>query len=961
MIFRTLISVTVLSCVGLVDCWGEEPVVAEPVSFNAQIRPIFTKHCVACHGGVKQASGLSFIYRDKALGNGDSGAPAIVPGKPEQSYLIERVSSTDESDRMPPAEHGPALSAREIGLLRKWIEQGAHWELHWSFAPPKQPALPPVQESRWCRDELDHFVLAKIESVGLSPAEEATRAQWLRRVSFGLTGLPPTPDELQAFLTDSSAPAFEKVVDRLLASPRFGERWASLWLDLARYADTKGFERDPGRDVWPYRDWLIRALNADMPYDQFTIRQLAGDLLPDASLDDRLATTFHRNTQTNTEGGTDDEEFRTVAVLDRANTTWQVWQGITFGCTQCHSHPYDPIEHEEYYQFVAFFNNTRDCDVDEEYPVVAVPKLAADRERATRLDRELHQVESQVHEGVMKIATQGDTWQPLALASAQSTGSAEMRIESVEGHSELAVEGTISVHSKYTIETLPIDSKLRVQALRIDALPTDEADAMKNSELGFVVSRIKVFLVAADGKESELLIREVYSDESHPILNPDDSLDDNPDGWGEYPKVYGSHLAVFLFDEAVEVPAGSRLRLEIKQDRVTVGDHPLVIQRARFSISAAPAWRTLLDSEAHLAARQELKDLREERKKLGGPLIPVMVERPTESRRRQFVFTRGNWRDKDYEVSPGIPQLFGVQTKAPTRLEMAQWIAARENPLTARVQVNRIWEQLFGRGIVETVEDLGTSGTLPSHPELLDFLSVRFMDEQQWSLKQLLRSIVLSATFRQSSQTTPEHLAKDPQNRFLARGPRQRLRAEMIRDQALVLSGNLSDKMYGPPVKPPQPEGIWRSVYSGEGWETSSAPERYRRAVYIYWKRTSPYPSLMAFDATSREVCTARRIATNTPLQALVTLNDLAFLELAKGYAARMARLEGTTAQKIATGYCWATGHPPREEIVDRLVKLHDTAIKNHPTTRDALPEEEHFALTIVANALFNLDEVLTQ
>lgn len=968
----------------LTSCFGALPIVAvvvlqttatrggelpERVEFNRDIRPIFAQHCVACHGGVKQASGLSFVFESKALAEAESGERAIVPGDPESSFLLERVSSDDEDYRMPPAEHGPALSAREIALLRKWIEQGANWQPPWSFVLPKITPPGDVSNPAWCRDALDRYVLARLDAEGLKPSPEAERAEWLRRASFALVGLPPTPEETAAFEQDQTAEAYERVVDRLLAAPHFGERWASVWLDLARYCDTMGYEKDPHRDIWPYRDWLIRAFNADMPYDQFTIKQLAGDLLPGATIDDRIATAFHRNTQTNTEGGTDDEEFRTVAVIDRVNTTWQVWQATTFGCTQCHSHPYDPIENREYYQFLALFNTTRDEDLDEEWPRLSVPTSEADWPRATALDERIDKLQREIHDAAMAVAGDNGQWRDLPIDQAQSTGSTQLRIvPAQEGAStEVVAEGTITSGSMYTLEAPLPEGLSQLTALKIEVLPADLDAAQRTPELGFVVSRLKAILNVPGQEPREVLFRAAFCDEPAPLLDPDDSFDDNTEGWGDYTKQNFPRFAVFLFDEPLAVTPGNRLRLELKQNRIATGDFGLVIRRGRFFVAGSDEWTTFLSSESYVAARKALDEAIVEREKIAGTSIPVIEQQSPTDARKTFVFTRGNWLDKGEEVPPGLPAALPPlpDGKPVNRLTVAEWIGSSANPLTARVMVNRVWEQLFGLGIVETAEDFGTSGAPPSHPELLDFLAVRFMDEHGWSLKKLLREIVLSATFRQSSRATPELVERDPRNRLLARGPRQRLRAEMVRDQALVLSGKFSPKMYGPPVMPPQPDGVWRSVYSAATWQTAENEDRFRRALYTYWKRTSPYPSLMAFDAPSRDTCTARRIATNTPLQALVTLNDPAYVELARGFAERMMAAKQVPNEQIAWGYRTAAGRAPRPVVLDELVRLYEeslAAFDAEPESAKKLADNrEKFALTIVANAILNLDEVLVQ
>lgn len=962
-------SVLAIVCAAAVARGGESPG-ERPVSFNADIRPILVKNCVSCHGGVKQLSGLSFVYRSQALAECESGMTPIVPGRPEDSYLIERVSDADPETRMPPAEHGPALSTREIELLKRWIAEGAKWEEHWAYVAPQDHEAPDVTQGDWVRDPLDRFILARLEREGLTPAGEADRATWLRRASLDLIGLPPTPEQYREFAEDQRPDAYERTVDRLLASPHFGERWAATWLDLARYSDTQGYEADRHRNIWPYRDWVIRALNADMPFDEFTVKQLAGDLLPDATLSDWLATAFHRNTQTNTEGGTDDEEFRTVAVVDRVSTTWEAWMGVTFRCAQCHDHPYDPIRNKEYYQFMAVLNNTRDVDVDADHPLLNAPLDAAAWPEAESIDREIATTRRKLFEPADALAAAASQWRPLKADVATATGLTKLVVRDGEapGTSEVVTEGTVTVNGVFTLE-FPLGADAgQLTALRIDALPQDVQAALKTAEIGFVVTRLRGELLGADSVAPEPInFVAVYADEAEPTFDPEDSLRDNSFGWGDYTRQSHPRHAVFVVDKPVATPAGSRLRLILEFKQFATGDIPLCIRRGRFSVSANPAWSDLVNQPEVKEAKERLAKLVARREAMPHIKTPVLAELPASVARRTYTFARGNWLDKDAPVQPGVPASFPPLPAggAPDRLAVARWIASPENPLTARVLVNRLWQELFGVGIVETAEDFGSSGVPPSHPELLDHLALRLVRDHDWSIKQTLRDIVLSATYRQSNRSTPAKLESDPRNRLLARGPRTRLSAEMVRDQALVLSGRWSAKMYGPPVMPPQPAGVWRSVYNDSKWVTAEGEDRYRRAIYTYWKRTSGYPSMLTFDAPSRDVCVARRLATNTPLQALVTMNDPAFIELGQGLAARMAASHADPRQQVGAGYRWATGQEVAAGKLDSLMKLYAEAIAAYDaaTTKPAElgATRESYALAIVANALLNLDEVLTK
>ena len=940
----------------------------ETVGFNEYIRPIFTKSCLACHGGPKQAAGVSFLYRDAVVSeNGDEDRP-IVPGDAAASLLIERVTEPDDDLRMPPPEHGPRLSVREVALLRKWIDQGAAWEEHWSFVAPRQSEPPRVGLTNWPRTKLDHFVLARLEAEGLTPSPAADRAAWLRRVTFDLIGLPPSAAQRAAFASDNRPDAFERVVDRLLASKHFGERWAAVWLDLARYADTMGYERDPPRDVWPYRDWLIRSLNADMPMDEFTIKQLAGDLLPDATVDDRLATAFHRNTQTNVEGGTDDEEFRIEAVIDRTNTTWQVWLGTTFGCAQCHDHPYDAVTNEEYYEFAALFNTSRDSDLDEDYPKLHVPLDAQQSEQAGELDRRISQLRKQLHAPRQAFAEDQGQWRRLAFDQLESTGNTQLRFEEDAAGGEIVADGTITARSRYTIAG-PVPGEMSITALRIDALPHDVEQAIKNPEFGFVLSRLKLWVTEPGAEPREVFFTSAFSDDPEPIYSPSDSLRDNPQGWAAYSRIYKPRYAVFVLDEPLQLSADARLKLVWKHERAVGGQGTLVIRRARISVSSDPRWIEMQTSQATQDWENELAELKRQRDAIKSIAVPVMGERDPRHQRKSFMFLRGDWMTKTTEVRPGTPASLprlAPESDATTRLDMARWVASPANPLTSRVLVNRVWAELFGVGLVETQEDFGAAGEPPSHPALLDDLAVRFSTTDAWRLKRLLRRLVLSATYRQSSHTPAELAQRDPRNRLLARGPRQRLTAEMVRDQALVLSGKFSPKQFGPPVMPYQPEGIWKTVYSGLRWETAQGEDRFRRALYTYWKRTSAYPSMMSFDMTSREVCTVRRITTNTPLQALVTLNDPAFIELTKSFAQRIAAEGGSALrEQLAWAYREASGQRPTDRVLPLLERLHADALENYekdPASAKALAETpDEFALVVVAGVIMNLDSVLTK
>ena len=975
------------------------------VDFNRDVRPILNAHCTACHGGVKQAGGVSFTHQDQALGRGKSGKPTVTIGKPEASELIRRVllPASDE-DHMPPANHGEGkpLTPAEVTTLRQWIAEGAPWGLHWSFMKPAAQPLPAVRDTEWPCVPLDRFIMARLEKEGLRPARPADPAQWLRRATFDLTGLPPTPEELARF--SSGAETHSQAVDRLLASPRFGERWAASWLDLARYADTQGYEKDNGREVWPWRDWLVRSLNADLPFDQFTVKMLAGDLLPDATLEDRIATGFHRNTQTNTEGGTDDEEFRLNAVIDRVNTTWTVWQGTTFGCVQCHSHPYDPIRHDEYYRFLSMWNSTEDADLSDDHPRLRVPHDPARFTEAEALDRKIERLRSELNDAARPLVRE-ERWTPVQGLKIQGPSEATFQIEGAE----VRVGGTIPNGATYGM-TLPPEAVFR--ALRLDILPRGQ-DPKQWPEHGAVVghlwmeledpakvaaAKVEAEQVKADnerraaedaraadeakkaGKEApkkrdpkplptgieRIEFVAVYADTLSGPYDPEESLKPGGAGGGAFPKLFGPRWLVFVPKNPVRVAPGQTLRLHLKHEIFDAETKGSILYHFALSTSDRSDWTDLVRSAARADLQGQLAEAKIQREAIPSASTLVMRERPPEARRETRVFVRGNFLAKEKVVEPGVPGLFPPLPPGNLdRLAAARWLVSPENPLTARVAVNRVWAEIFGLGIVESVEDFGSTGLPPSHPELLDALALRFQGELGWSLKALLRELVLSSTYRQDHRTDPAVLAADPRNRLLSRGPRTRLAAEMVRDQALAVSGLLSEKRGGGPVMPLQPEGVWQVVYNGSQWVTPQNEDRHRRSLYTYWRRTSPYPSFVTFDASSREMCTPRRVVTSTPLQALVTLNDPVYAEASLALARRMQRRGGDPRGQLAWAWESVTSERASLPTLDRLERLHRAAGERYAAdpglASEAGADPKTAALSLLANTLLNLDEALTK
>ncbi len=866
-----------------------------PVDFNTQVKPILNKKCIVCHGGVKREAEFSLLFRQEALAQAESGKTVIVPGDPDHSEFIQRIVSTDPEIRMPYKKD--PLTKDEIEILTRWIKEGALWGDHWAYLKVEQHPL------SGSNNAIDYFIDEKLAEHDLERSAITSKETLLRRVSLDITGLPPSAS-LRSWFLNSEKATYEVLVDSLLKSPHYGERWASVWMDLARYADTKGYERDDSRSIWRYRDWLIQSFNADMPYDSFLIQQLAGDLLPNPSDAQYLATAFHRNTMTNDEGGTDNEEFRTAAVLDRVNTTWEALMGTTFACVQCHTHPYDPFRHEEYYTFSAFFNNTRDEDTYSDYPL-------------------------------LKHFEKGDEEKLKSITSWIEKNSSKERAKET-----------------YTF--------LKTGQQAINSLLADQFTNSELSDTKWLIFRnnalCRLSNVDLSGKD-KLIYRYVnYKPGGTWTIHLD-----KPDG----PILKKIRIADTKDWQITE----EKLDLQItgKHDLYFTYYNPNLKRPEENGVMFDWFYFTdsFLDNPRATSAKKEFWSLLNK----NVPTTPIMMENPSTMKRTSQVFIRGNWLVKGDTVEPNVPASLPAMPKdAPkNRLGLAIWMTSKDNPLTSRTIVNRVWEQIFGIGLVETLEDMGTQGIPPTHPELLDHLSWKLMNDYQWSIKKLIREIVLSETYKQDSKITPELLKKDPLNTFYARAPRVRLSAEQVRDQALAASGLLSEKMYGPSVMPYQPDGIWLSPWNGQTWKKSEGDEKYRRALYTYWKRTAPYPSMMTFDGSAREVCTARRIRTNTPLQALVTLNDSVYVEAANHLALQMLNEEKELSKQIEKGYELAIGRTisiQKRKVLEDLYQrtLNEVAIKPARNDEDNKPySSKEKAMTLVANAILNLDEFITK
>ena len=960
--FQLLPYYSVLLIVSVVCARATAQDLPEQISFNRDIRPIFNKHCTACHGGVKQAAGVSFVYAEQVV------APdgwIVEPGEPDFSSLLDRVKSDDPEARMPPPEHGRALNKNEIDLLTRWIEQGAKWSNHWAFEKPLPQKIPAVQKSDWPLQSIDHFVLARLEKEKIKPAQTATPERWLRRVTLDLTGLPPTLEERNAFVkkleqsttNQQKEAVYNETVDQLLNSPAYGERWATVWLDQIRYADSKGLGIDGRRNVWKYRDWVIDALNRDMPYDQFTVKQIAGDLLPNSTIEDLIATAAHRVTQTNEEGGTDDEEFRIAAVLDRVNTTWQAWHGVTFGCVQCHSHPYDPFRQDEYYKFAAFFNNTADTDLDQDWPTVQVPINTSDYEAASKLDQRIESLNQQIWETEYSVLADNNHWKPLKVLTAKTNNQTKVTIESKPDHDEYHTVDTVSRNTDFTL-TAPIpDGLRRLTAIRFTAMPLDPETAVSDSEWGFSLSHVTASLIVP-GKEKPqpIEIARLIGDEPNPFFEPNESLNEKSGrGFAAYTRIYRPRSAALVLKTPIDIPEGARLQVVLKHRVFILAAFRLIARRGHLAVSDSDAFANLATDKSLDEKRKRLSELRKKRNAIKSTSVPVLRERPEHLARTQHVFIRGLFLTKDKQVSPATPASFPPLKKDADidRLDLANWMVSPENPLTARVAVNRMWARIFGIGIVATEEDFGSSGEPPSHPALLDHLARKFQNEFAWSQKKVIKEIVLSATYRQSSAIRTELLERDSANRLLARGPRQRLSAETVRDQSLAIAGLLSDKKYGPPVHPPIPDGVWKPFQGGDKWDTPKpeSEDRYRRSIYTYTKRSIPYPMFAAFDSPSREVCTPRRLRSNTPIQALMLLNDQTLNECADAFAKKMQASAEKIRDQLHNGFIMATCREPRADELDVLVDL----LKQYND------EEKSAGWNAVAKVLLNLDEVVTQ
>tara|TARA_R110002049_G_scaffold2750_4_gene21875 strand:- start:13466 stop:16564 length:3099 start_codon:yes stop_codon:yes gene_type:complete len=979
--------------------------------FARDVYPILRRSCFECHGEEKDEAGLRLDRREDAL---DSGA--IEPGDPDNSELIRRLLLPRGHDEIMPAIGDP-LSKKEVAHLRRWIQQGADWPesfeiaKHWAYVAPQRPELPQVSDPSWVRSPIDRFVMRRLDQEGLTPSPAASPEKLARRLSLDLIGLPPSPAEINAFAADTSDRGIEQWVDELMARPQFGERWARLWLDLARYADSHGFQRDNLRDNWAYRDWVINAINEDMPFDQFTIEQVAGDLIPNASESQKIATGFHRCAPTNVEAGSLPEETRSEQIIDRVNTAGSVWLGTTLECCQCHDHKFDPISIKEYYQLLAFFNNTAlEADRASKSPssikFIGPSMPLSDpeqQERRDSLQHELAEIEKQIKDRRGELETDLRQWSKglkselvnvprshaMELVDFQSEGSTDS-FEQLEDESILLVGGDPPSTDVYKVRMRTDVSGIqafRLDALRHESLPGTGPGRGDPKRRNFVLTDFVVTVNDESGQAHTLTFREARADFSQKNWDVGEAIDDDPkSGWAISPQFDDEHSATFILDQPLMVDGPTDLTFQMTQSfsgARTIGRFRLSALTGDIDSESVPEsilkaanknpdrWtkvdrRRLLDhcAKYDLASKRLVAKAARLQKQIDAiepdtTLVMVELDEP----RMTSVFERGDYRSPGEVVAPGTPDVLHPMPAGPAnRLTLARWLVSAENPLVARVTVNRWWAELFGRGIVPTVEDFGIKGDPPSHPELLDWLAVEFV-ENGWSIKRLLKTIVLSSTYQQSSRITPELWQRDDLNVLLARGPRFRMDAEMIRDNALSISGLLSLKQAGPPIYPYQPDGLWAKVGgTAYDYEVSPGAEQYRRGIYVVLKRGSPYPSFINFDATPRLACTVKRSRTNTPLQALTLLNDPVYVDAAKSLAERVEKekRDAPLDEKFDHAFQLCTGRPPTDSERSTLSRLYHRQLGvDDPAQAD--PQMQADAWYSVATTLMNLHETITK
>jgi len=1038
---------------------------ADVVQFNRDVRPILSDHCFQCHGPDQKNRKADLRFdQDDTLTTGPADGRLIQPKNPEESDFFQRLVTDDSEQKMPPPSHGRPLTADQIGTIKKWIEQGAEWQKHWSLIPPQRPAVPAVQNSSWPRNSIDHFVLSSLESAGVAPSPEADRGTLLRRVSLDLTGLPPTIEEIQAFEQDATEGAYERAVDRLLDSTRYGERMAIRWLDAARYADTHGYQTDGPRDMYRWRDWVIDAYNSNMPFDQFTIEQLAGDLLPNPKRSQLIATGFNRNHRANSEGGILDEEYLAEYAADRVETTCTVWLGVTMMCGRCHDHKYDPFSQKDYYQLFAFFNSVPErgkvFKIGNTPPLVRAPTQEQEQKLAG-LDQQI-----QSHQDLLQ-QKRGE-WQAALREWTKANSSLKEEIDwsPTDGLNFVAsfdkpVENLVPPpkHAKPLFEDPLKDVMSDVRETTAQPTPgvvgkgvfIDGNGAINLGDVGnfdFLSRFSYSFWVKFPEDAQGVILARMKDDDALSglsfVLSPEKKLQLNfvsrwlddalrietvdpliPDQWQHIVVTYDATrmasgvqcilngkkqpmktlldelLQTFKTNEPVRLGLAHSSFPPFKGEIDEVRAYDKVLSPAEIQVLGVPQTisaiaglaendRTsdqthkleqwYLENQSAEEIRKSwltLRDLHKQRGLLLATVPTVMTMQENPEPTETHILVRGQYDNPGAQVSRGVPaQLSAMRTEStPNRLDLAKWLVDPQNPLTARVAVNRFWQMYFGQGIVKTVDDFGSQGEWPTHPDLLDWLATEFV-ESGWNVKQLQRLIVTSATYRQVSLASPEMFQKDPENRLLARGPRMRLSAEMIRDRALLVSGLLVDQVGGPSVLPYQPEGLWKELNGIFDYQRDSGDKLYRRSLYTYWKRTAPPPYMMTFDTAGRETCFVRETRTNTPIQALNLLNDVTFVEAARHLAERVLKDQADDRERVSLAFSRALSRPPvapevqmllenvaaqrtyfaaNPQAAEELLKVGDS-----PFDKD-LSAAELASYTMLANLLFNLDEFVSK
>ncbi len=1022
---------------------------ARPIEFNRDIRPILSDNCFQCHGPdrAQRKADLRLDLEAEALAERDGGRP-IVPGKAAASELVRRITTADPDERMPPADSKRRLTAQQVELIRRWIERGAPWQAHWSLIPPQRPAVPQIAESDWLGSPIDAFILARLKREGLRQSPPADKTTLLRRVTLDLTGLPPAPAEVDVFLADDSPDAYQRVVDRLLASPRFGERMAARWLDGARYADTNGYQSDGERVMWRWRDWVIEAYNHNLPFDQFTVEQLAGDLLPGCTLDQRIATGFNRNHRGNAEGGIVPEEYAVEYVVDRVDTTGTVWLGLTLGCARCHDHKFDPFSQHDYYRLFAYFNNVPERGKAVKYgnsPPVALSPTRDQQAELRTLERQLSAAEQSFAKLGDRLAASQHEWEqqlvggpPLdwtlteGLVAAYSfDGDLLNRVDAQKNGR--VVDGAEEFAAGRTGQAMQFDGRRSVEAGDLapfgfyDKFTLSAWVRLGDDPRGTIVSRMTdapegdgYYLTANGGKIQLNLVKRWLDD----ALRVETQRTLMPGRWHHVAATYdGSRVAsgihIYIDGEAepldvllddlnqsfdtkqpLRIGGGGgsdgrfrgalddvrvyRRALDADQVRVaaaveTIGDIAAMAPEHRPTGLTLKIRSCFLNEAAPPAIREawrQVVELRNQRAAMIESFPTTMVMQESPQPRPTHLLVRGQYDRPGDALTAGVPaSLPSLAGSLPNnRLGLARWLVDPANPLTARVAVNRLWQMLFGTGLVKTVDDFGAQGEPPSHPELLDWLATEFV-ASGWDVKAMLRKLATSATYRQSSKVSPQLLSRDPDNRLLARGPRYRLSAEMVRDQALAAGGLLVERPGGPSVRPYQPEGLWNDL-SGVDYVQDHGEKLYRRGLYVFWKRTVAPPVMITFDAAGRETCIVRETRTNTPLQALTLLNEVSFVEAARALAERAMQGAESPPRRIELMFRLVTARRPCAAELDTLLRgwqRHVEHYRAYPETAAAaikigesrpdaaLEAAELAAYTALAGVILNLDEAVTK